>query len=180
MGQRTDPGELGAQESTGSPGDTVEQAATDVRQVVRDAAADLASIAKDQAGAAKEKAKAAVADAQAKASDQVRTAASALRDTANGLHDELPWMGRTLHKTADGLETLTSSLTTGNINDTLDAVTSFAKRQPALFIGLSVAAGFALARVGKTAIETLHPADASSSDPQGIRANGAGAAAGTV
>mgnify|MGYP000512920717 CR=1 FL=1 len=42
----------------------------------------------------------------------------------------------------------------------------FAKRQPAIFLGASVALGFALARIGKTAIEEAAPATSADASPQ--------------
>lgn len=46
----------------------------------------------------------------------------------------------------------------GSLNDVVDGVTSFARRQPAAFLGLSVLAGFAMVRFLKASA-----ADASSS-----------------
>lgn len=147
----------GVKSADNTAADKLKAAASDVQQVVRDAASDLKAAAKDQTGAIKEKALSAIGDVQTKAADQARTAASTLRDTAAGLDGDLPWMGTALNKTADGLDNLTSAFATGDLNDALEAVKGFARRQPALFLGLSVAAGFAIARVGKTALETVQP-----------------------
>ena len=62
-------------------------------------------------------------------------------------------------KTADGLERVTKALNTGDMKQTVDSLTQYARNHPALFLGLSVAAGFALARVGKTAMEGAHVSD---------------------
>jgi hypothetical protein len=43
----------------------------------------------------------------------------------------------------------------------MDDLNGFARRQPALFLGASLALGFALARVGKTAIEQSSEANQS-------------------
>lgn len=137
--------------------DKLKTAATDVKQTIQDAASSLKATAKQQTDAIKDQALTALGDAQGKAAEQARTAASTLRDTASGLDGDLPWMGTALNKTADGLDYLTSALASGDVNDALDAVKGFAKRQPAVFLGLSVALGFAIARIGKTAIETVQP-----------------------
>jgi ElaB/YqjD/DUF883 family membrane-anchored ribosome-binding protein len=136
-----------------------ENALSDVKQVARDAASTLKSAVKDEADSVKEKAMHAVGDAQTKAADQARTAAHTLRDTANRLEGDLPWMNTALNKTADGLERVTNTLTTGDMKQTVESLTQFARNHPALFLGLSVAAGFALARVGKTAMEGTHTSD---------------------
>ena len=135
----------------------VRAAADDTRTAAESAFADAKIAAKDAVHTAKDRARDAAEDMQSKAADQTRTAAHTLRDTADNLNGELPWMKTALNKTADGFEHLTSALNTGDVGQTLNSVQDFARRQPALFLGLSVAAGFALARVGKTALEGLKP-----------------------
>jgi hypothetical protein len=78
-----------------------------------------------------------------------------LRDTADRLEGDLPWLDAGLRKAADSLEGLTAGLNTGNLRGAIDTVSDFARRQPAAFLGLSVALGFTLARVGKTAVEEV-------------------------
>lgn len=144
---------INSDESGNDPADTLQKAQNDQKQTAAKVVSDVKTAAHDQAGALKEKALSAVGDVQDKAASQARSAAAALRDTAAGLEGELPWMRKALDKTADGLEGLTVALASGDINDALETVKGFARRQPALFLGLSIAAGFALARVGKTAVE---------------------------
>lgn len=133
-------------EAIGTVKDTAREATDGIKDALRDAKHSI-----------QDKARGVMDDAQAKAADQTRTASNTLRDSAQGLNGELPWMQTALNKTADGFDHLTNALHRGDIGQTLNAVTDFARRQPALFMGLSVAAGFALARVGKTAIEELQP-----------------------
>lgn len=122
----------------------------DAAQRVRDAAS---SAVKDVKHAAMQ----GVEDARAKAGDQGHTTASRLREMA-GQVDDLPWMATAFRKSADGLDNVTDSLTRGDMNECLSGVTEFAKRQPAVFLGASVALGFALARVGKATLEQARPA----------------------
>ncbi|RYG39013.1 MAG: hypothetical protein EON93_00855 [Burkholderiales bacterium] len=137
--------------------DKLKAAASDAKHAIQDTASAIAAAAKEQTGALKDKANSAIAGAQEKAAEQGRSAAHTLRDAASGMQTELPWVGMLLNKTAEGVEGLTSALSTGNPNDAMEAVKDFARRQPALFLGLSVAAGFALSRIGKTAIESAQP-----------------------
>jgi ElaB/YqjD/DUF883 family membrane-anchored ribosome-binding protein len=141
------------EESVDRAKSAAETALSDVKQAAREAVSTVKSTVKEEAETVKEKANAVVSEAQTKAADQARTAANTLRDTANRLDGELPWMNTALNKTADGLERLTSTINTGDMKQTVDALTQFARNHPALFLGLSVAAGFAVARVGKTAME---------------------------
>lgn len=149
-------------------GDKVKPATSDLKHVVGDAAADLKTIAKGQVSAAKEKVVTAVEGAQTTAVEQGRTAAATLRSTVDNLEGEIPWLGVALTRTADGLEQLTQAFETGDLNDAIDTVKGFARRQPALFIGLSVAAGFAIARIGKTALETTSGLEPSTPQPKAL------------
>lgn len=94
-----------------------------------------------------------VEGAREKAGDMGHTAASRLRDLAGQVEGDMPWLSGAFHKTAEGLENVTNSLTRGDVSQTLNGVSDFARRQPAIFLGASLALGFALARVGKTAME---------------------------
>lgn len=144
--------------------DAVTDAAKDIAGSAKDMAKDAVGVARDQAGdtagGIKDKIRTATDGVRREVSDQAETASSTLRRSAEGLKDELPWMRSALDRAADGIDHLSSALKKGDINDTMSHVTEFARRQPALFMGLSVAAGFALARVGKTAIERSRPVEA--------------------
>jgi hypothetical protein len=159
MEDRTGASAPPTEESAARAKSAAEGALTNAKQAARDAASTLKSTVRAEAGAVKEKAMDLVGDAQTKAADQARTAANTLRDTANRLEGELPWMNTALNKTADGLERVTNTLNTGDIKQTIDALNQFARNHPALFLGLSVAAGFAVARVGKTAMEGAQASD---------------------
>lgn len=82
-------------------------------------------------------------------------AASALRRAADDIEGDNRWVGAALRKSADGLEQATRALSGGDISRVLDDLNGFARRNPAVFLGASVAIGFALARVGKTAAEEV-------------------------
>jgi hypothetical protein len=90
------------------------------------------------------------------------------RDLAGQVEGDLPWMSTAFKKSADGLDSVTNSLTQGDLNQCLSGVSDFARRQPAIFLGASVALGFALSRIGKAAIEQNLPA--ANSDPKTERA----------
>jgi hypothetical protein len=83
----------------------------------------------------------------------VQSTSGALRRAADDLQDENAWIGTGLRKAADWLEQTTDQIGQGDINQVVDNLNSFARRQPALFLGASLAAGFVIARFGKTALE---------------------------
>ena len=151
----------------------------DSAQRMKDAAGDAANRVKEAAGSAVHDIKTAaggaikdaknaafqkVEDARAKAGDMGHSTASRFRELAGQVEQDLPWLSGAFTKSADGLESVTDSLTRGDISQTLNGLTDFAKRQPALFIGASVALGFALARIGKTALEEATPSKQPTTD----------------
>lgn len=134
----------------------------DTTQRVRDAAGNAVGDMKATAGSAMNDVKNAalhqVEGAREKAGEMGHTTASRFRDLAGQVEQDMPWLSGAFVKSADSLDTVTDSLTRGDLGQALNGLTDFAKRQPAIFLGASVALGFALARVGKTAIEEAAPA----------------------
>ncbi len=122
--------------------------------------ADSARRIKDSAATVMDRAKDAATEQVENGAERVassaQTAASALRRAADDVQGENAWIGSALRKSADGLENATRSFAGGDISRTFNELNGFARRQPAIFLGASVALGFALARVGKTAIEQVN------------------------
>jgi hypothetical protein len=106
-------------------------------------------------------------DARGMAGDTGRTTAARLRDFAGQVKSDMPWMASAFTKSADGLDNVTTSLTKGDLHQCLSGVSEFAKRQPAIFLGASLALGFALSRVGKAALEQSEP-DAGAPGPERV------------
>lgn len=144
--------------------------AEDTAQRVKDAAGNAVGDIKAAAGSAMKDVKNAalhqVEGAREKAGEMGHTTASRFRDLAGQVEQDLPWLSGAFSKSAAGLDTVTDSLTRGDLGQALNGLTDFAKRQPAIFLGASVALGFALARVGKTAIEDAVPAQPAEASPQ--------------
>lgn len=135
---------------------------------IKEAAGDAAQRVKDAAGSAVKDVKHAALhsaeDARAKAGDMGHTTASRFRELAGQVEGDLPWLSGAFSKSAEGLDSVTDSLTRGDMSQCLSSLSDFARRQPAIFLGASVALGFALARVGKTALEGAQPS-AQTGDP---------------
>lgn len=137
----------GAPDGTAAPEDTARR--------LKDSTARVVDHTKQ---VAKEKAEASAVRAGA----TVQDAATALRRVADDVQGDHAWMGSALRKSAEGLEAASDSLSGGDVSRALSNLDGFARRQPAVFLGASLALGFALARVGKTAIERASPADGNS------------------
>lgn len=136
---------------------SVEDSARRVKDVADDATTRLKDAAGGAIKGAKNAAMQGVEDARAKAGDVGHTTASRFRDFAGQVEADMPWLSGALTKSAEGLDGLTDSLTRGDMGQSLNGLSDFARRQPAIFLGASVALGFALARVGKTALEDATP-----------------------
>lgn len=85
-----------------------------------------------------------------------KSTADALRRAAIEMDGENAWIGAALRKSADGLDRATRALADGGLSSGVADLNTFARNQPAIFLGASLALGFALARVGKTAIEATN------------------------
>ena len=119
--------------------------------------ADAARRIKDSASTVIERGKEAAASTVEKGVEQARSsaesAAHALRRAADDVEPDNRWIGSALRKSAEGVERAARSLEGGDVSRTVEDLNGFARRNPALFLGASLAVGFALARVGKTAVE---------------------------
>lgn len=122
--------------------------------------ADSARRIKDFASTLIDRGKEAAAETAEKGAERAKstadTAAYALRRAADDVEGENRWIGSALRKSAEGIERAASSLEGGDVSRSLDDLNGFARRNPAIFLGASLALGFALARVGKTAVERVN------------------------
>jgi hypothetical protein len=137
--------------TTGVPG--ADPTLADSTRRIKDSAANI----KDSAATLVDRGKDAAMQKAEEGAERLATSAqgtaSALRRAADDVQEENAWIGKALRKSADGLEQATRSLAGGDVSRGVSDLNAFARRNPAIFLGASVALGFALARVGKTAIE---------------------------
>lgn len=89
----------------------------------------------------------------------VHSATSALRRVADDVEGDNGIIGAALRKSADSIDQATRAFSDGDLTRVVDDVNGFARRQPAVFLGLTFALGFALARVGKAALESSQRPD---------------------
>lgn len=83
----------------------------------------------------------------------IQSATSALRRAADDVESDNGILGAALRKSAETIDQATRSFNEGDITRVVDDVNGFARREPAIFLGVTFALGFALARVGKAALE---------------------------
>ncbi len=123
------------------------------KERVKDAAATLKGVASSAVDRGKHLAGEAAEKGVDRATSIADSTSSALRRAADDVEGDNRMVGSALRKGAETIERAAQSLQGGDISRVVDDLNGFARRQPALFLGASVALGFALARVGKTAIE---------------------------
>ena len=107
---------------------------------LRDEASGLGSTLKQGLTAQAERRKNVVADRLAAVAERAQR-------TADDLGDKEPWLGDLVARGARELEDVAGEVRDRDLAGLLSSVEVFARRQPALFMGASVALGFAMTRV---------------------------------
>jgi hypothetical protein len=111
------------------------------------------------AGQVKQRLTSAATDRKAGIADRLDEVAESLNKSSEQFAGKQDWIAGAIARGGTELGTLASSLRETDPADLLKQVQSFARRQPGLFIGASLVAGFAVARFGK-----IVAADVSSDD----------------
>lgn len=125
---------------------------SDIQQQATSALHDAGEAASSLYDEAKDKVEESVTAEARVAADRVDDVAGALRGSAEHLADNEQWLARLMTKGADELGGMASTLRTNDLRALLGQVEDFARRQPSLFTGAAVAAGFVAARVARQSI----------------------------
>ncbi len=124
------------------------EAADHARDIAQDAKARAGSLAGsigDRAASAAEAQKSTLAES-------LESVAKAVHRSGEELEGQQDWVAQLVERGADELSALATTLRSNDLQSLLGDLGSLARRQPALFVGASMAAGFALARVGRLAV----------------------------
>jgi len=106
---------------------------------------DLGSDIAEQVGAIGETQKDGIAE-------RLEGVAGVLHRSGEELGEKEAWLAQFIERGADELTGFAKTLRSNNLKSLLGNIEGLGRRQPALFMGASVAAGFALARVGRIAV----------------------------
>jgi hypothetical protein len=117
------------------------------------AAGSMAEQANQMAGEVREQAARGAESGKERAADRLDHVAEAVHRSADALHGREDWLATLVDRGADGLSAFADSLRRNDLRGTLARVEQMARRQPALLIGASMAAGFALVRLGRAGME---------------------------
>ncbi len=140
-------------------GDAVQQVGSQAMQAGTDAIGQAKDVAHDAMGRANSVASAIGNKASSAAEAQKNQLADKLDDVAKAVHrsgealeGQQDWAAHMIERGAAELRTLATTLRSNDLQGLLGDLSSLARRQPALFVGASMAAGFALTRVGRLAV----------------------------
>jgi uncharacterized Ntn-hydrolase superfamily protein len=132
--------------------------AQDVAQDAQARAASLTSEVKERAASMAQTQKDGLAE-------RLEDVAHAVHSAGEQLKGHQDWAANLVERGADELTTLADTLRTNDLRGLMDNLQDLAKRQPALFTGATLAAGFALARVGRVAVAGALRAAPQGSEP---------------
>ena len=137
--------------------DQVADAGADVKQRVgdalrastdeaRDKFKEAADAAKDVAAGAADRLEDNAREQQRSGADFIGRFAGDIRNAARAFESDAPFAARGINSAAEYVEDAAEKIRNGTFRDLIDGATTFVKRQPAAFLGLSVLAGFAAVR----------------------------------
>jgi hypothetical protein len=143
---REAPGSAGSAGSEGRSG-----AVEDAAQEAKDTATDLVGTVREEArrlgNEASDRAQAVLRAQREAIADEVGSLASALQSTSKDLdREDHPLIAGCFDQAARSAESWSRMLRERNMGELVDEASSFARRQPAIFLGGAMAAGFLLAR----------------------------------
>ncbi|MDB5715067.1 MAG: hypothetical protein JWO15_2464 [Sphingomonadales bacterium] len=103
----------------------------------------------------KDKAVAAVAEQKDGLADRIDDLAKTVHNSGDQFAGRQDWVASAIERGATELGSLATSLRQNDLSSLLSQVTSLARKQPALFVGASLVAGFAVARLGKIVVSDV-------------------------
>ena len=127
------------------------QAGSDALQHAQDIAGDAKARAGSLLGSASEKASSVAEEQKQNVAEYLEGVAKAVHQSGEQLEGHSDWVAHMVERGAAELSTLANTLRSNDLQSLMGDLGSLARRQPALFVGASMAAGFALARVGRIA-----------------------------
>ncbi|TXH33404.1 MAG: hypothetical protein E6Q98_22015 [Rhodospirillaceae bacterium] len=139
--------------------DRVRDAGAAVKEMGQDAAARGAALGSEVAGHLKDDALTATEKGKDEIAGRLEDMAGAVHRSGEQLEGQQDWLAQLVERGADELEQFASTVRSNDLRGLLNKLQDLAHRQPVLFVGAAMAAGFASARLGKVAISTASRPD---------------------
>ena len=153
-------------------GEAAQQVGQQARQAGSDALGKAADVAQDArtrvgsvAGMVGDKASEIAESQKGDLADKLEDMAKAVHRSGTELEGHQDWVAHLVERGAAELSTLATTLRSNDLQSLMGDLGSLARRQPALFVGASMAAGFALARVGRLAATATAPTSPAPTSP---------------
>ena len=128
--------------------------AEDVSASTRGTSEEVKERARGLVGDAAERARSVAGEQKNLAADRLTGFADALRHASSDLDEQgQSVVSGVVRQAADGLEHVSGAMRRNDVDDLVGSVEDFARRQPAVFIGSAVLAGFGIARFMKSSSE---------------------------
>ncbi len=140
-------------------GDKARQAGTQALSEAQDVAQSAASRGASVGGVARDRALSAVEGQKESLANRIEDVAKAVHRSGEQLEGHQDFIAHLVERGAAELDVLANTLRSNDLRGLMGNLQDLAQRQPALFAGASLAAGFALARVGKVAVAGASKAD---------------------
>lgn len=149
--------------------DRARDAGAGVKEMAKYAASRGAALAGEVAGDVKDRLLSVAEESKDGVAERMADAADAVHRSGEQLEGHQDWLAQLVETGADELGNLASAVRSNDLRGLIGKLEDIARKQPVLFVGAAMAAGFASARLGKVAI-----AGASRSDrrPEQERDNG--------
>lgn len=148
--QPSTPSAMGqAQDDARNTSDQAPGVTDQAKEAVTSAATQATQQASSLAGQIKDKAVAAASEQKEGLADRLDDLAQAVHKSGEQFAGQQDWIAGAIERGAAELGSLATSLRQNDVASLFGQAKSIAQRQPALFIGASLAAGFAVARLGK-------------------------------
>ena len=119
-------------------------------ETLKEQASEVAGAAKDMASKATDRLKDRISEQKGAGAEYIGTLAETMRRAAREFDNDLPIAGKYIRKAAAQVDNVSDSIRTGDLNDLIDGAQSFARRQPAAFLGVAALAGFVAVRFLKS------------------------------
>ena len=138
-----------AKDAAQNIGGQAKAALGDLHGQAKDAAGDLRDQAMKYKDQALDQARTAAEEGKTKAADTIHGVADTLRQSASqfGQNATVAPVGRYANQAADALENFAGKLRDKDVDQLVTEVSGFVRRNPAIAIGVAVAAGFALTQL---------------------------------
>lgn len=143
-----------ARQDAEAAGTQARKVADDLASGARGTAEELKRDAEHMLDDARRQAETAAGEQKNRAAERLTGFASALRHASSDLDEQgQSVVSGFVQQAADGLDGFSGALRRNDVDDLVGSVEDFARRQPAVFIGGAVLAGFGIARFVKSSTE---------------------------